>query len=160
MQKLYSTDFRKITCVVLTAGLILFAFVHSMMPGNISSQESNRFMAFLENFFKLFGVNAELSSHLIRKAAHFTEYAAIGVSSVFCAKAFDHEKPLKYAFNMLFTGLATAVTDETIQLNVEGRAGQITDVLIDFSGFLTGVALFFAVTSFIAFIRKIKNKNS
>lgn len=160
MQKLSSSRSRKITGIVLTAGLILFAFVHSMMPADISAQESNSFISFLEDFFRLFGVSAELSSHIIRKAAHFTEYAAIGASSLFCAKAFDNEKPLKYIFHMLFTGLAAAVTDETIQLNVEGRSGQITDVILDFSGFLTGASLIFALTAFISFIRKRKNKNS
>ena len=157
MKKLSSADFRKVTGIALTAGLILFAFVHSMMPGDVSSQESNSFLAFLENFFRLFGVSTELSGFLVRKAAHFTEYAAIGVSSMFCAKAFNDEKPLKYIFQVLFTGLASAVTDETIQLNVEGR---VTDVLIDFSGFLTGAALFLAVTSLILSVRKRKDKKS
>ncbi len=160
LKKLSSADFRKVTGIALTAGLILFAFVHSMMPGDVSSQESNSFLAFLENFFRLFGVSTELSGFLVRKAAHFTEYAAIGVSSMFCAKAFNDEKPLKYIFQVLFTGLASAVTDETIQLNVEGRAGQVTDVLIDFSGFLTGAALFLAVTSLILSVRKRKDKKS
>ncbi len=36
-------------------------------------------------------------------------------------------------------GLLTALTDETIQLFVPGRSGQVTDVWIDFSGVLTGL---------------------
>ncbi len=159
MQKPSSSSFRKITGIMLTAGLILFAFVHSMMPADISAQESSSFTAFLEELFRMLGVSAGLSSHIIRKAAHFTEYAAIGASALFCAKAFDNEKPLKYIFNILFTGLAAAVTDEAIQLNVEGRSGQITDVLLDFSGFLTGASLIFALTAFISLIRKRKTKN-
>ena len=51
------------------------------------------------------------------------------------------------------------MTDEAIQLNVEGRSGQITDVLLDFSGFLTGASLIFALTAFISLIRKRKTKN-
>ena len=41
----------------------------------------------------------------------------------------------------LFWGLLTPVADESLQLLVEGRTGQLTDVLIDFSGVLTGMAV-------------------
>ena len=34
-------------------------------------------------------------------------------------------------------GLLTALTDETIQLFVPGRSGQVTDIWIDFSGVMT-----------------------
>ena len=37
--------------------------------------------------------------------------------------------------------LLTALTDETIQLFVPGRSGQVTDVWIDFSGVLTGLVV-------------------
>ena len=36
-------------------------------------------------------------------------------------------------------GLLTALTDETIQLFVPGRSGQVTDIWIDFSGVMTGL---------------------
>lgn len=36
-------------------------------------------------------------------------------------------------------GLLTALTDETIQLFVPGRSGQVTDIWIDFSGVTTGL---------------------
>ena len=49
---------------------------------------------------------------------------------------------------MLFVGLFTAVIDEFIQLFFEGRSAEITDVLIDFSGVVTG-ALFMLLFYFI-----------
>ena len=36
-------------------------------------------------------------------------------------------------------GLLTALTDETIQLFVPGRSGQVTDIWIDFFGVMTGL---------------------
>ena len=36
-------------------------------------------------------------------------------------------------------GLLTALTDETVQLFVPGRSGQVTDIWIDFSGVMTGL---------------------
>ena len=36
-------------------------------------------------------------------------------------------------------GVLTALTDETVQLFVPGRSGQVTDIWIDFSGVMTGL---------------------
>ncbi len=60
----------------------------------------------------------------------------------------------------MFCGLATAVCDETIQLNVEGRAGMITDVLLDFSGVIFGtlIMLFIFLIYKKRFIAKSENK--
>ena len=60
----------------------------------------------------------------------------------------------------MFCGLATAVCDETIQLNVEGRAGMITDVLLDFSGAIFGtlIMLFIFLIYKKRFIAKSENK--
>ncbi len=41
----------------------------------------------------------------------------------------------------LFWGLLTPVADESLQLLVEGRSGQLTDVLLDFSGVLAGMGV-------------------
>lgn len=59
---------------------------------------------------------------------------------------------------MAGAGLLTAVIDETIQLNVPGRAGMITDVWLDFSGVLTGAVLM--LVAFVIYIRIRKNKFS
>ena len=127
--------------LVLTALMICFAFVHSMMPASVSSLESNAIFEFICGIFKIFGIGADLTENIIRKAAHFTEYCAIGILSTGCAYAFCKSRPSKYTVQVLFTGLATAVCDETIQIFTPGRAGLITDVLIDFSGVLTGFAV-------------------
>ena len=41
----------------------------------------------------------------------------------------------------LLLGLLTALCDETIQLFVEGRSGQISDVWLDAAGIATGALL-------------------
>ncbi len=145
----------KITMLVLTALLICFAFAHSMMPASVSSLESSAFFDFIYGVMKTLGIKADLTEHIIRKAAHFTEFCAIGFMCTGCAYAFCKAKPSKYTVQVLFTGLATAVCDETIQLNVPGRAGLITDVLIDFSGVLTGFAVALAFFWIYRKIRKI-----
>ncbi len=56
----------------------------------------------------------------------------------------------------MLAGLSTAVIDETIQLFVEGRAGMIKDVLLDFSGVVTGFAVMLAF--YLIYIRIRKRK--
>ena len=70
--------------------------------------------------------------------AHFTEYSVLGFLTSFTVYSF-FKKPTGGIFIKLFVTLFTAVIDETIQLNVPGRSGQVTDVLLDFSGAVTGI---------------------
>ena len=85
---------------------------------------------------------------VIRKCAHFTEYMVLGILAT---HAFDIGG--RRTFDVL---LPTAVflllipsIDETIQLFVPGRAGMITDVMIDCCGAMTGVVLRYLLRSLI-----------
>ena len=132
----------------LTALMIGFVFFRSSMTAEASTVESNGTIGFLTNIFKSFGLSVEISDHLIRKTAHFAEFFVIGGLLMSCAYSFDRFNPYKYSFVVLFVGLFTAVIDEFIQLFFEGRSAEITDVLIDFSGVVTG-ALFMLLFYFI-----------
>ena len=46
-------------------------------------------------------------------------------------------------------GLSLAILTEVIQLNVDGRSGEFTDVLIDYSGYLLGFLIIFLILFFI-----------
>lgn len=151
----------KAILIIITLALVAFAFIHSSMPADISEEESGNVLEFLEKFLSFIGFTPDLTDHIVRKAAHFSEYTAIGAMLMSCAFAFDKLKPYKRYINVMFCGLATAVCDETIQLNVEGRAGMITDVLLDFSGVLFGSLIMLAVFMIYKkhFVSKIKIKN-
>ena len=146
----------RVIIFILTAGMIAFAFIHSSMPADLSSEESESVMGVLQYILNFLGFSAELTDHIVRKAAHFAEYTAIGMLLVSCAYSFSRTKPYRYYSQILFAGLATAVIDETIQLNVAGRSGQITDVLLDFSGVITGAVFILLVYMIYRKIRKIK----
>ena len=146
----------RVIVFILTAGMIAFAFIHSSMPADLSSEESESVMGVLQYILNFLGFSAELTDHIVRKAAHFAEYTAIGMLLVSCAYSFSRTKPYRYYSQILFAGLATAVIDETIQLNVAGRSGQITDVLLDFSGVITGSVFMLLVYMIYRKIRKIK----
>lgn len=150
--KKFSLSVLNIVMFTVTAFFIAFAFIHSSMPADISGEESESVLQFLQNILNSFGMGAELTSYIVRKAAHFTEYAAIGGALVGCAYSFNKIKPYIYSINILFVGLLTAVIDETIQLNVEGRSGQISDVLLDFGGCITGAVIVMTVIKLIQII--------
>lgn len=140
--------------ILITAGFIAFAFIHSSMPADVSGAESAETMGFLQNIINFFGINFELTDHIVRKLAHFTEYTAIGIMLMNTAYSFNKDKPYIFCPHILFVGLFTAVIDEAIQLNVPGRAGMITDVLLDFTGVITGIIIMFVILTIYISIRK------
>ncbi|MGN0509671.1 MAG: VanZ family protein [Ruminococcus sp.] len=146
----------RVIVFILTVGMIAFAFIHSSMPADLSGEESESVMGVLQYILDFLGFSAELTDHIVRKAAHFAEYTVIGMLLVSCAYSFSRTKPYRYYSQILFAGLATAVIDETIQLNVPGRSGQITDVLLDFSGVITGAVIMLLIYLIYRKIRKIK----
>ena len=85
--------------------------------------------------------------HFVRKAAHFSEFALLGVLSaailLFLSACVPPLK-IKIWMTLLFPPLFCllyAVSDEVHQI-FSGRGPRVTDVLIDFGGAVTGV--FFA----------------
>lgn len=147
----------KIIFIVLTIGFIAFAFVHSAMSADISGEESGGITAFLQNIIDRLNLNIELNDYIVRKTAHFTEYFAIGFSIFMTAFSFNNSKPYRYITHILFCGLFTAVIDETIQLFTDGRAGQVADVLLDFSGCVTGITITFIALKIFSGIYKKHN---
>ena len=85
---------------------------------------------------------AEKIDFPVRKCAHASEYAVLGVLILGTAYSFSEDQKKKTV--LLSWGLATlyAATDEFHQLFVPGRSCQFRDVCIDSAGALTGVLLF------------------
>ncbi len=148
----------KSICFVLTLLIITFIFVHSSIPSEQSATESQSVLGILQPFFNLFNLDGELAEYILRKLAHFSEFAALGVTLTFCAYSFDRLKTYKFFPHIAGIGLLIAVIDETIQMFVPGRACQITDVWLDFSGVLTGVILMLII--FAIYIRKHKQSET
>ena len=79
-----------------------------------------------------------LTSHQIRKLAHFAEYTLLGFLAMLCLRVYTRRFVRHISWPLLF-GLLVANTDETIQLLMAGRSSQLTDVWIDFSGVCAGL---------------------
>ena len=95
---------------------------------------------------------------VVRKAAHMTEFASLGV--LLCAFAFTFGGKFKwFLFSYLF-GVFYAATDEIHQLFVEGRSGQFSDILIDSFGVMIGMTVFYFVVKIILVIKRKRSKTA
>lgn len=103
---------------------------------------------FINHIFKAVGLPFELNDLIVRKLAHFTEFAVLGVLLSITIYLYISKRRRTF-FITLPAGLAVAVCDELIQMTSEGRACQITDVLIDFSGILFGALIIRLILYFI-----------
>ena len=107
-----------------------------MQVATVSEGASGRVLDFMQKVLRKLGMPGaanHLTMHIIRKLAHFLEFALLGVilCNVYAAFGVSHRTATGY---ILFLGLAVAVTDEYIQLHAPGRSALVTDVILDFSG--------------------------
>ena len=117
--------------------MVIFSF--SLQNGEESGKLSGGIVAwFVGLFFPEDFAHIELVHFLVRKAAHFTEYFILGNLLSLTVREAKWKKVLLAPWLM---GTMVACCDETIQLFSDGRAGQITDVMIDSSGVFTGCVI-------------------
>jgi len=124
--------------LAIIAILLCFIWGHSMTNAEVSGAESEMMLNVFAPFLELFLGKGSVTDHLIRKTAHFTEFAALGFFiawfSLLCGR-----KRVKDMYNCLLNAIAVAVMDESIQLLTPGRAGLVKDVLLDVSGAAFGI---------------------
>ena len=136
----------RIISLAITVAIMVLIFAQSAMPDYLSTEESNIIVVLITNIIEKTGKtvsNEELLQFIVRKTAHFTEYAAFGASLFATAGAFLGRKlHLRILFFIAWaTGTLYAVTDEIHQLFVPGRYGQWTDVAIDAAGVALGALI-------------------
>lgn len=126
------------TLSVLVAGFILS---QSLLPQEDSAEQSGWVMKLIKPFLDPENQVPEDTFHLwIRKTAHFVGFAALGLCvGGFCVNLGYLRQRRYTALPMLLT-LLTAVADEFLQY-FTGRGSMVTDVVLDYSGALFGLAL-------------------
>ena len=130
--------------VVFTVALIaciVFIFSNSMAVAAVSEQSSGRVLHLMQAVLRRLGHPAlaeRLTMHIVRKLAHFCEYALEGFLLMLCMRVYSRH-PLRHITVPMLGGVLTALTDETIQLFSEGRSSQVTDVWLDSAGVLAGI---------------------
>ena len=83
-----------------------------------------------------------LFQKIVRKIAHFLEFAELAVWAVGLAVIYDLKLP--YLTGAAFSAVY-ATTDELHQLFVPGREGKVTDWLIDTAGAITAAVILRAI---------------
>ena len=110
---------------------------NSLLPGASSDSLSGGVLAWLGQFLPF--LLTEAGHTLLRKAAHFSEFAMLGLLYGGRHRLVKGETP---AHLMLF-GLTVACIDETIQIFTPERASSLIDVWIDASGFALGLVVIY-----------------
>lgn len=140
---------RKIVFWILTLICMIIIFCFSAKNADDSTKESHRVGKtvgyIVEYDFQEWTADAqeryaEKIDHPVRKTAHFMEYMLLGSLATNAWYDEKYRKWIRLAVPFAI-GAVYSMTDELHQLLVSGRAGMITDILLDCSGVLTGVLL-------------------
>lgn len=150
--------------ITLSWMIVIFSF--SAQPADDSGKTSQGVGAFLAEFFvpgyedwstQRQEAFVEKIDHPVRKAGHLTEYAILGTLVTGTVFSFGL-RGKRAALTAEGIGVLYAASDEFHQLFVPGRGSQVTDVLIDASGFAVGVAAAFVIFWMICRYRRKKEQ--
>ena len=125
-------------------------FYFSNQVANNSSKQSSRVVEFVSEVIPSIKnmkepekekIKSNVLTPIVRKMAHFSIYAALGIWSTSFINTFKQiTTPKKILIAILFC-MCYAITDEIHQVFIEGRSGEIRDILIDTLGATTGMLL-------------------
>lgn len=136
------TKGRMTVCLCLIGLLLCFIWGNSLLPADDSGMLSGSLAEFLGKVFPC--LLTEEGEHFLRKAAHFSEFTALGL---LCCWLFGMLR--KKVYLPLLCGVGAACVDECLQRFSPGRACSIRDVALDAVGVLTGVMLLFLLHKLI-----------
>lgn len=149
--------YRVITGLLL-AGWMFTIFSFSAQPAvesdKVSGTVAYRVMKVCDGLFHMELTEEKLEKYAeninypIRKAAHMTEYAILGLLSFACCLGYRDRGRNSY-LTALGIAVVYAATDEIHQLYIPGRAGRFSDVCIDAAGAALGLILLYFILKII-----------
>lgn len=143
--------------VCLALGVVtLLIWGNSMRTSTQSAQQSGSLLAFLMPWLTALGIQPEGFHTILRKLAHFSEYGLLGVLWTMELWLGPRSEKRRGTMERLSFCMLTAFLDETIQLFVPGRSGEIRDVWIDTAGAWTGIVI---TTCLACIAMKFRNRN-
>lgn len=107
---------------------VIIGFTRIIVGHNLSGKEKTKYI----NKYVVF----------VRKSAHFTIYFILGLSLISLIREYRY-LDIKALLIALIIAILYACSDEFHQLFVSGRSGQITDVLLDSTGSLIGIYIYY-----------------
>ena len=137
------TDKRLRLCYCLLVLNLAFIWGNSLLPGEVSDAFSDWVKELLASLFPGDGPEKQ-SGGLLRKIAHFTEFAALGMVLSWLFGMLQRGK----SWPLICGGLAACI-DETIQMFVPDRGPSLKDVGIDSCGVIAGMILLYIGHSYL-----------
>lgn len=127
----------------LTAAVMIFIFIQSALPGDLSGAESNIIVRLITSIVQ---ADPETVAFAVRKTAHFTEYMLLGACLLLNARdCFAHLNPRQMWGLAWMLGTAYAVTDELHQRFVPERSCEPRDMCIDAAGVALGALIMLTI---------------
>lgn len=127
---------KKHVFLILALAWTAMIFGFSLQSANESNVSSNFVLDLLATYFPVLKEPQVMMMAIvaIRKLAHFTEYAILGLLVAKAQRDTTWDK-------LLLLGCLVPIIDETIQVFVPGRSGSPVDMLIDLSGYMAGLMI-------------------
>lgn len=174
---------KKLLCLLLVVLTMGAMYYFSSQEGDVSKHQSdtavnvidkmrseitlkdNKIISIKEKVFNKLKQYGD-KGYIVRKMAHFSIYACIGVSISLLIYVLSKRIYISSVVAMI-ASISYAYYDEMRQLTVDGRVGSIKDVLIDASGAVTGILILFVIIivfkgirGFFNFIFRRKSKEA
>jgi len=136
-----------IAVIFMSCQIFSFSAKTAEESSNLSSKFAQKAVELIEKVVKIEEREEMFDAfHLIiRKSAHFFEFAVLSVLVFFLCKSYE----MSYGCSILISigyCLLFASADEFHQLFVDGRSGNLLDVFIDFAGSAGGVGISYLCT--------------
>ena len=124
---------KKIIKTLLFVSWLILIYLLSAETGDQSGSLSDGILLSIAKLLKISDTKAFVDTFgfFIRKLAHFSEYFILYILTYECFK--EYNCPKLIVVSVLFCVLYASL-DEFHQLFVDGRCGQLSDVMIDSSG--------------------------
>ena len=148
-----------ITFAIIALAINVLIIVLSATGGDESSSQSLSFTKMIVDIINTIAPNSPITQdqdrlhHVVRKLfGHFLLFGGSGLFTtltlIFSGNVFKNRKIETILFS-LSIGLTVATISELIQIITPGRAGMVTDILIDFSGYFLFTIIIYFVLFFI-----------
>ena len=141
---------------ILLFSWLFFIFSNSLSTGEESTEQSRKVVEISQKIVSIFDEDAVVDPSDVRTSAHFIEFFVLGLLYILGTFFFEKNRAFLVA-SSLSLSLLTALVDETLQMQVEGRGSQVIDVWVDFLGALVAHCLVLFVLYFIKLKKSKQN---
>lgn len=138
---------KKTKTIIIAVLIVLWLAViwgHSLMSGEDSSNESSFVTKLVTPVLELFVGKGNVTEHLVRKIAHFTEFFILGALMTVFLNVRERRR-FRYLGIALGACALSAAIDETIQIFSANRGPSVADALLDTCGAAAGILFLWAV---------------